>query len=178
MEVAGDTTVRIILVANKASLKFRIYSGDKPLKNVTLYLETDSLTTSITGVVLFRDLTRFEAYEWSAFKAGYENLSGSLELENDTTVNLTMNLLTLLKYPDQYVLSCYPNPVSSTLHIESPDRIRRIEICDLRGAVLDHLNTNEKNVEIDLSGFPQGIYIAKIYRDGLRTANLKIIKSK
>ncbi len=131
-----------------------------------------------TGIARFRDLARFEAYEWSASKSGYESLSGSLELENDTTVNLTMNLLTLIKDPGKYDLKCYPNPVISNLYIESPDWIRQIEICDLRGAVLSLLDTNEKNVRIDLSGFPQGIYIAKIYRDGLRTANLKIIKSK
>ena len=46
LEVTADTTVRIILVANKASLKFRVYSEDKPLNDVTIQIDTDSLMTT------------------------------------------------------------------------------------------------------------------------------------
>jgi hypothetical protein len=89
-----------------------------------------------------------------------------------------MNFITHTSNPSLDELSLYPNPASSTLFIESPVRIGRIEICDLRAAVLSALDTNDKKLEIDISGYPSGIYIVHIYREGLRTVSLKLLKSE
>ncbi|MCP4311569.1 MAG: T9SS type A sorting domain-containing protein [Bacteroidetes bacterium] len=178
IEVSGDTTVLIILLASKATLKFRVYSQDKPLNMATLQLNNDSLNTSQTGIALFQDLPRFEEYDWSVSKKGYESVTGLVKLENDTTVNVSMNLLSHAAFPGLDGLRLYPNPASTRLFIESPVRINRVELCDLRAAVLYNTDTNVKNLELDISVFPAGIYVAHIYRDGLSTLSLKVVKSK
>jgi len=178
LELGSDTTLVIILQANKARLKFRVYAQDKPLHNADLLVDDNALSTSQTGIALLEDLPRFEAYDWSVSKEGFESLTGTVDLQNDTTVNLSMNLINLTEIPGLEGLRLYPNPASTTLFIKSPVIINRVELCDLRAAVLENLDTNNREVEIDISGYPCGIYVAHIYRDGLGTHSLKVVKSK
>ena len=63
LSLSADTTILIILRANKASLKFRIYSDDKPLYQVTLKVGSDSSTSSQTGIAIFEELARFGEYD-------------------------------------------------------------------------------------------------------------------
>ena len=178
MELKTDTTIQVILVANKASIKFRIDSEEKRLYKVSLQLNEATLVTNQTGIALFEDLTRFEEYAWSATKEGYADTTGTLSLMNDTTVNLTMNALTNTGDHGLKGLTLYPNPAHSKLFIESGEIIRRVEICDLRGAELICREVNESPTTFDISGFPNGVYIAKIYRNGLRTESLRVIKTE
>ena len=175
--VNDDTTVLVILVANKASLKFRVYSEEKPLDKVALELGTASLRTSQTGIAIFQDLPRFETYAWAASMEGYEDLAGTLDLENDTTVNVFMTFLSHAGQTELDGLRLYPNPAFSTLYLESTLPIRRIEFCDLRGKILRHQEVNNSHLEFDISTYPQGMYMATIYREGLKTLRLKVIKS-
>ena len=177
LQLSNDTTIQISLVATRADIKFRIYSEDKPLYNVSLKLEGDSLTTNSIGIVLFKDMPRFEEYDWSASKEGFEDIEGTLSLMNDTIVNLYMNLHTNTDYLGLQGLSLYPNPTHSKLLIESVEIIKRVDICDLRGALLSSKQATNSNITIDISDYQSGIYIARIYRDGQRTVNLKVIKS-
>ncbi|MDX2430153.1 MAG: hypothetical protein QNK35_04425, partial [Bacteroides sp.] len=178
MEISRDTTIRLFLVENKAKIKFRVYSEDKPLHNATIALNENSFNTSQTGIALFQDLTRFEEYAWSASKEGFEEVTGTISLMNDTTVNLSMNLLSSMGDYGSLGLALYPNPVQSKLFIESEETISRIEICDLRAAVIKLMEVNDFIATIDMTGYADGVYIARIYRDGLQTLSLNVIKSE
>ncbi len=178
LEVNKDTTVQIILVANKAKIKFRIYSEDYPLNNVAIELDNRILTSNLTGIALFQELTRFELFDWTASKDGFSDLSGTVNLVNDTTLNLNMEISSNNEDHEFKRLKIYPNPVHSILNIDSDQIIRRVEICDLKSAVLFHKDLKSKKVTFDLTGYPDGVYIARIYRDGFRTLNLKVIKTE
>ena len=71
----------------------------------------------------------------------------------------------------------FPNPVQSKLNFESGDIITRIEIYDLRGALLVSEEINNKEAAVDIYSWEDGVYIARVYRAGLKTMNLKIIKN-
>ena len=178
LELTKDTSILIILAAKKASIKFRIYAGDKPLYNARLDMDEKSLNTNQTGITLFQDLTRFEEYAWSASKEGYEELAGTVSLLNDTTLNLSMNLLTKMEDYGSQGLTFYPNPVQSRLFFESEESIRRIEVCDTRAAVFSHQDINKKKASIDMSNYPDGIYFIKLYRNGHGPVSIKILKSE
>ncbi|MDX2432823.1 MAG: T9SS type A sorting domain-containing protein, partial [Bacteroides sp.] len=178
IKVNTDTTVQIILVANKAKIKFRIYSEDNPLNNVAIELDNRILTSNLTGIALFQELTRFEQFDWTASKEGFSDLSGTVNLVNDTTININLKLSTINEDYESKWLKIYPNPVHSIIFIDSDQIISRVEICDLKTTVLVHKDLKSKNVTFDLTGYPVGVYIARIYRDGLRTLNLKVIKTE
>ncbi len=177
LEVENDTAIQLILLEKKADIKFRIYAEDKPVYNVSLKIDGDSLTTNQTGIVLFKDLTRFEEYTWSASKEGYEDMVGALSLNSDTTLNINMTLATIIEDHVLKSLKLYPNPSLSLFIIESEERLSRIEICDLSGALLKYILVNDSKATFNMSGYPNGVYLARVYRDGLRTLNLKVIKS-
>ena len=127
---------------------------------------------------IYQDMTRFEEYDWSASKEGFEDISGTLNLMNDTTVNLIMTPGTFTEDQKLQGLSVYPNPTHSKLFIESGEIIRRIDFYDLRGVLVSSKEVNDSHISFDISDYPSGTYIARVYRDGQLTTNLKIIKLK
>lgn len=178
LELKNDTTLELILVANKATVKFRVYAEEQAVYNATVLLNDSSLYTNQTGIVLYSDLPRFEDYNWSVSKDGYNDIHGALHLMNDTTVNISLTLRTANESDRIQCLSMFPNPARSKLFIESEDLINCIEICDLRGAVLKYIYVNEKKLTYDISNYSKGLYVVKIYCDGERTVSLKLIKSE
>ena len=177
LELTKDTTIQVLMITNKASVKFRVYSDEKPISNAAIRINEGSLTTNQTGIARFEDLIRFEQFDWSVSKEGYENLEGTLSLKNDTTVNLNLKLQTSTqgqKFPGVFM---FPNPAQSKLNFESGDIITRLEIYDLRGALLVSKEINNNKAEIDILSWEDGLYIARVYRAGVRTINLKLIKN-
>jgi len=177
LELTNDTTILVAMLANKASVKFRIYSDEKPIYNAEIQLNDSLITTNQTGIARFEDLTRFEQFDWTVSKAGYENLEGTLSLKNDTTVNLNLELQTSTQGQKFPGISMYPNPAQSKLIFESGEIITRVEIYDLRGALLVSEDINNNNAVVDIFSCEDGVYIARIYCAGLRTINLKLIKT-
>ena len=177
LEVVKDTSIKILLLANKASIKFRIYSEGNPIYNALIQVNDSLISTSQTGIALFKDLTRFNQYYWSVSKEGYAFLDGAFSLLNDTTVNLSMEVHTFTQGHGLHGLSMHPNPAQSMLYFESNEIIRRIEIYDLRGTLLMSEELNSKHAVFDIFSYENGVYIARVYQDGLSTICLKLIKT-
>ncbi|MFH0864796.1 MAG: T9SS type A sorting domain-containing protein [Bacteroidota bacterium] len=57
--------------------------------------------------------------------------------------------------------SIYPNPATNYLTIETTQP-SQIEILNLQGQIIYKSNTDEMNTSIDVSGFPEGLYMVKI----------------
>ncbi|MEI8085300.1 MAG: T9SS type A sorting domain-containing protein [Paludibacter sp.] len=70
-------------------------------------------------------------------------------------------------------LSIYPNPVNNSLSITSKDEIEKIDIYNLTGVLLKHIEAKFKT--IDMSNLNKGSYLVKVYtQQGIITQ--KIIK--
>ncbi len=117
-------------------------------------------------------------YVYALNKEAYVGDSGSLSLLKDTTLTILMSLVTSVNSLYANMIKMYPNPAHSKLFIESDEIIQRFEICDLRGSLLFRKEMNGNNTSIDITAFQNGIYIARIYRDEIRTVSLKLIKSE
>ena len=59
-------------------------------------------------------------------------------------------------------ITLYPNPVTSALTIASPGMIRTVTISDLLGRVIYNRQYNSLQVDVDVTGLPAGVYLAKI----------------
>jgi hypothetical protein len=71
----------------------------------------------------------------------------------------------------------FPNPVSQNLFINSPQRIKQIEIMDLFGrTILSQKDINSEFFNVDLSQFTNGNYIVKV-STGLNTEFHSIVKN-
>ena len=56
----------------------------------------------------------------------------------------------------------YPNPVSKRISITSESKILNLKIFNLTGRKFYSGNSEKTNMEIDVSGWPAGIYIMKV----------------
>lgn len=70
-------------------------------------------------------------------------------------------------------LNIYPIPASNKIHISSKEIINTIEIIDITGKQISKINSPQKS--IDISEFPKGIYVLRLYTKH-KTLNKRIIK--
>ena len=71
----------------------------------------------------------------------------------------------------------YPNPAQNHVKIISSSNIMSLKITDLNGRVLETLSETEKELDLDISLFTEGIYFMQVYTEnGLVTK--KLIKSR
>ena len=69
----------------------------------------------------------------------------------------------------------YPNPIKNSLFISNNSEIDAVEITSVLGQKMMHKEINALQVEVDLSGFSNGIYFVKITSEGQEKI-IKIIK--
>jgi len=72
-------------------------------------------------------------------------------------------------------LKYYPNPVVDILNVNYSDRITQVEIFDLLGKRVKVKNTDDKDVEIDLSDLASGTYMVQLKTE-TKSQFIKIIK--
>ncbi len=61
------------------------------------------------------------------------------------------------------ILNVYPNPSQGSLNIEFSNKlIRQVKLFDLAAEVLQKTETNNRKVKLDLSNFPEGLYILQV----------------
>lgn len=71
-------------------------------------------------------------------------------------------------------IAIYPNPTKDNIFIKQPQLQNiNIKICNLFGQSLFEKNFSQKNIEIDLSFYPDGIYIIQLMQNN-QTLNKKI----
>jgi hypothetical protein len=69
-------------------------------------------------------------------------------------------------------LLLYPNPVSGLLHISCSEPVRKIELLDMEGNLLQTTSTNE----LDVSGLIEGIYFIKATTESARVLIERFIR--
>ncbi len=60
------------------------------------------------------------------------------------------------------LVSIFPNPATTEITITAPDRLNTLIITNLVGQTIFNQKTNTQQVEVDVSGFPAGVYFVKI----------------
>lgn len=165
LHVQSDTIFHFYLVRSSAVLKFRIKEGTTPVNDATVILNEDTLISTAIGMAVFRDLLVQTNYDYLIYKGGYNDESGSLYLNTDTTLTIQMQ-----QYPDgiselKNEMKIWPNPVKNELNISFSEF--------LNDAVLTVLNLNGKCVKkltiepglqasLNLQHLTPGFYLLKL----------------
>ena len=166
--VDSDITKQILMIRNEGLVKFKLYEGTStPVNKATVILNNDTLITTSLGISNFRNLAVNEQYNYLIFKGGYNDLSGSLILENDTTITLEMipYLTSATNKSESGNIQIWPNPVSETLNLQMPPgfNANSIEIFDINGiSVKKFIISQQQQFALEVHDLPQGIYLLKI----------------
>lgn len=83
--------------------------------------------------------------------------------EIECTLNNTCLPSGILDGMDANTLSIYPNPATTSLHIESNVQIDRVRVYNMVGRlILDQTTSNTGNVEINTTTFESGVYLIQV----------------
>ncbi len=167
LHIFSDTVIQISLQSTTADVKFRIKEGEHPVAYADVSLNNDAMQTNNLGLAVFRDLPVFDDYSWSIEKEGYETVSGSFYLNQDTTINVQLNALTDVDNFHKDLLRIYPIPAESYFILESDHEMAEIQLVDLTGRVGLSESVTGKKVRIELPpGFPHICMLKVFFKDG------------
>jgi protein subunit release factor A len=65
----------------------------------------------------------------------------------------------------------FPNPASDLINVESSQALKRIDIFNSAGKLVQSTQTGEKAIRMNIAGLPKGLYVVSV--DG---RELKIVK--
>jgi hypothetical protein len=71
-------------------------------------------------------------------------------------------------------IAMYPNPFTSSFHIENAERIETIEIVDAHGKTIETLAGEQASIELG-NAYPKGIYFVRLSYSN-KNAHFKIMK--
>jgi aryl-phospho-beta-D-glucosidase BglC (GH1 family) len=72
-------------------------------------------------------------------------------------------------------LTCYPNPVSSVLHITGLSNYRSVEFFDLQGRAVAQFEVTPNSSIVNVEGLAEGLYVVRLFGDGPEE-RMKILK--
>lgn len=78
--------------------------------------------------------------------------------------------------PEESFVKIFPNPSNDILNIKSDKTITQVEIFNLNGKLVKKVITEDKELSISISKFPNGLYLVKINLDNSNTWTGKLIK--
>ncbi|MEG0696384.1 MAG: T9SS type A sorting domain-containing protein, partial [Algoriella sp.] len=74
-------------------------------------------------------------------------------------------------------LQLYPNPADNIVNIKSLSNLQTLTVIDFTGRVLkEQKNINQKDVKLNISGIPKGIYIIHVKTEQESVSKKLIVK--
>ena len=94
---------------------------------------------------------------------GYNSKPGEGVIAGDTLTSLPA--LQVAEISKDQIPKLFPNPVNTVLNIENLNDYSIIQLTDLYGNTLKHLENNLKSTKIDFSDLKEGVYFLKFMND-------------
>lgn len=146
--------------------------GSSPIEDAMINMNGTIRFTDSEGEAYFEG---YEAkhYEYNVQMDGYSYASGSFDLINE---DLTIEVNLILSSANEYQYNshaAYPNPTEGMLNLYS-DYSGSIEILDLSGKLVKTQAIKKGTNNLNLEGFPSGLYYLKV-EDGITVSYQKII---
>lgn len=89
------------------------------------------------------------------------------------TARTTFQSLGTNDYAIDQSVSIYPNPSKGNVLVQANGIIKSLQLFDIQGRVLETRATNEKELNVDISKYSNGVYFLKVLTDvGIKTEKL------
>jgi hypothetical protein len=73
-------------------------------------------------------------------------------------------------------INVYPNPATDNIYIENIENVNSIDIITLTGQIIDSYDVTDNNIQMDVSGYSNGVYFVKFRLEDDSTATIRIEK--
>jgi hypothetical protein len=134
---------------------------DTTLSNSYVYSGSDPLAI---GMHYFSGVYSYWTYPFKGKIDDIRIYNRSLS-DNEISIlyNLTQTAINNISVNE--ILKLYPNPAQTFLRISSPEIIKRIEVCDIAGRVIDNITINSDSYSLNVNSLLKGIYLIKGFTD-------------
>jgi hypothetical protein len=101
-----------------------------------------------------------------------------LDLDNSLAENWTTgnDLASINEFADNQNFTIYPNPTSGRIHIALEENAIHCQIMDLMGNILLETTPSNSVFDLDLGGWPSGMYMVKVQMSEGKTSWKKVVK--
>jgi len=164
--VPTDTIILVALTPIRANVTYSFSDHNGPMSTVKVTLSGPLYSISAGNAFFFSLQTR-KNYYWTAEKMGYHTLQDSFYLETDTTLQITMELATLVqkKTGDSRYL-VHPNPADDYLVIDQEIPLAnpvKTDLVNVSGISVYAAQAVTLPYMLNLKGMNPGIYFLKIH---------------
>ena len=164
--VQSDTTFYFYLTQTLANVKFRLKDGTTPVNLAVVIVNDDSLITNSLGIALFIQLPLSANYSYTISKSGYSGEEGEFYLTGDTTIDITLEVISAMQEIDanESRIIFWPNPVQDVLNFYLSGDITDsyLRITDLTGRNFCNQKIENNTFSILLKDYPPGVYIIHV----------------
>jgi len=173
-EIYNDSSLVIELTPVLATVIFSI-TGNGEIVSATVNFNGNDYETS-AGIVSIYHPAR-QSYDYSILKDGYDEITGSVWLEKDTTITIDLAAISLISRMNEHKLNVYPNPASTRLYVKLWDNLinGEIKITNITGELIHVQKVNGIVSEVDISNLDEGAYFLRIVPNELNQ-NIMFIK--
>jgi hypothetical protein len=163
VNISSDTSLTFYMIKTEGILRIRLRDGNTPVYNAFVIVNDDTLTSSAIGDAVFSPLQLNGSYSYRVIKTGYQEVTGSVMLTNDTLVLVAMIPVIINSEDGSAVkgIQIWPNPANDRLHFTTGDGLSggTIEIMNMQGMVLYKIINITRESEIDIHSLTPGTYI-------------------
>lgn len=159
-----DTTVTLQMEKSVANIEFIVAAESGTIENVFAVIEEDTAWFNSENRARFFNLNKNEEYSYSILSEKFQDYTGSILLEGDTSINVTLLINSVDKHSGKETIRIYPNPATSFLTIENDfTEIDALEITDITGKRVLNLQSTFPQRQLTLQlNLPEGLYFLRI----------------
>lgn len=161
------------------SIIFRVKVNGEGVDGAEVYFENETMTTFAGGVADFHDVLPGK-YEYKVKLQGYDDYIDSVDFKGGSLgVNVELGGTNSINENNNISIKCYPNPVKNKLLIESisDEKIESVNLYNSLGMQIQSaLLKSNHTCELNMGGFPKGIYYIEILNSNRKKIVRKIVK--
>lgn len=174
-DAGTDAQWNSILAGNLNAFEVPVVShyGIPEMHTVTFDI-TDDVGNPVTNAIITFDGVTFDAghyvieeveagvYEYKVEKTGFQSVEDTVEITEDTTIDVVLDIDVGILNKDDISINFYPLPANVSLFISSDVLINELMVLDMLGQVVYQASVKDNNYEIQVSDFETGIYLLQL----------------
>jgi hypothetical protein len=141
---------------------FIVSSEEVKLEGAAITMEGVRKLSSAEGIVLFDSIPFGGPYGYQVEKEGFEELSGTLSVDADTTLQIELRVISGMAQQENQEIRVYPNPARDQIHIYLPVEAAHLEVIDMYGRVVELQGLTIGDNPVKVSQWIEGKYLFRI----------------
>ena len=164
------------------SLLFSEYYQATPFGHYTRKLDnkSENLVLADAWGNIIDQVHYSDSLPWPMEADGYGPYLELKDLDSDNSLpeNWTIgnDLTSIIKFIENQDIAIYPNPTSGKIRIALLENATHCQIVGLMGNILQETSPSNSSFELDLSGWPSGMYLIKLLMADGKSAYRKVVK--